>query len=168
MSNVNAWASGAVQSAVNAIRQAGARTQYILLPGESHHRDCQKKCSSATGNGWTGASTFVSSGSAAALNTVTDPIGGTSKLSMSNTYPTPIMPQSYTKTLTNPHHSLRHPPILRQRRLRHPHPMRDQPHLRRLPTPRHLAAAEQAHSPPVRNRRRVERFHVPVVRLPGV
>ena len=34
VASVQNWASGPIQSAVNAIRTAGARTQYILLPGQ--------------------------------------------------------------------------------------------------------------------------------------
>ena len=57
------WAS-AVQAAVTAIRGAGASSQMILLPG----------------NGYTGASTFVSGGSAAALAGVTNPDKSTTNL----------------------------------------------------------------------------------------
>ncbi|KAI0084686.1 endoglucanase [Irpex rosettiformis] len=56
--DINAWA-GSVQAAVTAIRQAGATSQLILLPG----------------NNWTSAETFVSNGSADALNKVTNPDG---------------------------------------------------------------------------------------------
>lgn len=62
--SLNSWA-GAVQAAVTAIRGAGASSQMILLPG----------------NGYTGASTFVSGGSAAALAGVTNPDGSTTNLS---------------------------------------------------------------------------------------
>lgn len=49
---------------MTAIRNAGATTQMILLPG----------------NNWTAASTFVSSGSLDALKTVTNPDGTTTNL----------------------------------------------------------------------------------------
>lgn len=53
-----------VQAAVTQIRQAGATSQYILLPG----------------NDWSNAATFVSSGSADALSKVTNLDGSTSNL----------------------------------------------------------------------------------------
>ncbi|EIN08978.1 endoglucanase [Punctularia strigosozonata HHB-11173 SS5] len=56
--DINLWA-GSVQAAVTAIRNAGATTQYILLPG----------------NNWTSAATFISNGSADALNKVVNPDG---------------------------------------------------------------------------------------------
>ncbi|KAI0040360.1 glycoside hydrolase family 5 protein [Auriscalpium vulgare] len=56
--DITLWA-GSVQAAVTAIRNAGATIQLILLPG----------------NNWTSAETLVSNGSAAALNTVTNPDG---------------------------------------------------------------------------------------------
>ncbi|TDL21937.1 glycoside hydrolase family 5 protein, cellulose binding module 1 [Rickenella mellea] len=56
--DINLWA-GSVQAAVTAIRNAGAKTQLILLPG----------------NNWTSAATFVSNGSADALNKVINPDG---------------------------------------------------------------------------------------------
>lgn len=52
-----------VQAAVNAIRAAGAKTQYILLPG----------------TGWTGGGSFISTNEPN-LSKVTDPVGGTSLL----------------------------------------------------------------------------------------
>jgi endoglucanase len=52
--DITAWA-GSVQTAVTAIRTAGATSQMILLPG----------------NDWTSAATFVSDGIAAELSTVT-------------------------------------------------------------------------------------------------
>jgi endoglucanase len=61
--DINLWA-GSVQAAVTAIRQAGATTQLILLPG----------------NNWTSAQTFVSNGSGAALLTVVNPDGSTTGL----------------------------------------------------------------------------------------
>ncbi|KDQ55186.1 glycoside hydrolase family 5 protein [Jaapia argillacea MUCL 33604] len=61
--DINLWA-GSVQAAVTAIRQAGATTQMILLPG----------------NNWTSAQTFISNGSGAALLTVTNPDGTTTNL----------------------------------------------------------------------------------------
>ncbi|KAI5118495.1 hypothetical protein M0805_003995 [Coniferiporia weirii] len=61
--DINLWA-GSVQAAVTAIRQAGATSQIILLPG----------------NDWTSAETFVSNGSADALNTVTNPDGSITNL----------------------------------------------------------------------------------------
>lgn len=64
--SLNSWV-GAVQAAVTAIRGAGASSQMILLPG----------------NGYTGALTFVSGGSAAALAGVTNPGGSTDNLSIS-------------------------------------------------------------------------------------
>ncbi|KAG8534064.1 uncharacterized protein KY384_000907 [Bacidia gigantensis] len=60
--DMGAWAK-TCQDAVNAIRQSGG-TGKILLPG----------------NVYTAAGAFVSSGSAAALATVTDPSGGTENL----------------------------------------------------------------------------------------
>ncbi|EGN97356.1 glycoside hydrolase family 5 protein [Serpula lacrymans var. lacrymans S7.3] len=59
------WA-GTVQAAVTAIRQAGATSQLVLLPGDN----------------WTSAATFVSGGSADALNNVTNPDGSTTGLIM--------------------------------------------------------------------------------------
>lgn len=56
--DINLWA-GSVQAAVTAIRQAGATSQLILLPG----------------NDYTSAGTFISNGSADALNKVTNPDG---------------------------------------------------------------------------------------------
>jgi endoglucanase len=56
--DITAWANS-VQAAVTAIRNAGATTQMILLPG----------------NNFTSAATFVSNGSAAALSNVTNPDG---------------------------------------------------------------------------------------------
>ncbi|KAF7303595.1 Glycoside hydrolase family 5 protein [Mycena indigotica] len=61
--DIVAWAAS-VQAAVTAIRNAGATTQLILLPG----------------NNWTSAETFVSNGSAAALAKVVNPDGTTSNL----------------------------------------------------------------------------------------
>ena len=63
MPSLNSWA-GSVQAAVTAIRGAGATSQMILLPGD----------------GYTGASTFVSGGSAAALAGVTNPDKSTTNL----------------------------------------------------------------------------------------
>lgn len=59
------WATS-VQAAVTAIRKAGATSQLILLPG----------------NNWTSAETFVSNGSADALNKVTNPDGSVTGLIM--------------------------------------------------------------------------------------
>lgn len=56
--DITTWATS-VQAAVTAIRNAGATTQMILLPG----------------NNFTSAATFVSNGSAAALSGVTNPDG---------------------------------------------------------------------------------------------
>ena len=53
--SISTWAA-TVQESVNAIRRAGATSQMILLPG----------------NGWTGAATFISSGSLAALLPITN------------------------------------------------------------------------------------------------
>ncbi|KAF8970192.1 endoglucanase [Flammula alnicola] len=61
--DINLWAQS-VQAAVTAIRDAGATSQIILLPG----------------NNWTSAETFVSNGSGAALLTVTNPDGSTTNL----------------------------------------------------------------------------------------
>ena len=61
--DMNAWA-GSVQAAVTAIRQAGASSQIILLPG----------------NDYTSAGSFVSDGSAAALGKITNPDGSTTNL----------------------------------------------------------------------------------------
>ncbi|KAM0802149.1 glycoside hydrolase superfamily, partial [Usnea florida] len=60
---LGSWATS-VQAAVTAIRKAGATTQMILLPG----------------NGYTGASTFVSGGSAAILAGITNLDGSTDNL----------------------------------------------------------------------------------------
>lgn len=56
--NINTWAA-TVQTVVTAIRNAGATTQLILLPG----------------NDYTSAQDFVSNGSAAALSQVKNPDG---------------------------------------------------------------------------------------------
>lgn len=61
--DVWAWATS-VQSAVTSIRNAGATSQMILLPG----------------TGYTAAGSFVSSGSAAALSTVKNPNDSTTNL----------------------------------------------------------------------------------------
>ena len=61
--SMTTWAT-TVQAAVTAIRKAGATTQHILLPG----------------NGYTSAGSFVSSGSAAALEKVTNLDGSTDLL----------------------------------------------------------------------------------------
>ncbi|GJJ15417.1 hypothetical protein Clacol_009694 [Clathrus columnatus] len=61
--DIGLWAQS-VQAAVTAIREAGATTQMILLPG----------------NDWTSAATYVSDGSAAALINVTNPDGSTDNL----------------------------------------------------------------------------------------
>ncbi|KAJ7098283.1 carbohydrate-binding module family 1 protein/Glycoside hydrolase family 5 protein [Mycena epipterygia] len=61
--DINLWA-GSVQAAVTAIRNAGATTQIILLPG----------------NNWTSAATFVSNGSADALKKVVNPDGSVTNL----------------------------------------------------------------------------------------
>ncbi|KAL8812093.1 MAG: hypothetical protein Q9200_001297 [Gallowayella weberi] len=61
--DIKRWAQ-TCQTVVNAIRKAGASDHYILLPG----------------NGYTSAGSFVSSGSAAALQTVKDADGSTEKL----------------------------------------------------------------------------------------
>ncbi|EUC43585.1 glycoside hydrolase family 5 protein [Bipolaris oryzae ATCC 44560] len=63
--DIGRWAT-TVQAAVTAIRQAGAKNNMILLPGQ----------------GYTSAETFVSSGSAAALNKVKNPDGSTTNLIM--------------------------------------------------------------------------------------
>jgi len=61
--DINAWATS-VQAAVTAIRNAGATTQMILLPG----------------NNWTSAATFISNGSADALKKVVNPDGSVTNL----------------------------------------------------------------------------------------
>lgn len=61
--DITIWAAS-VQAAVTAIRQAGATSQLILMPG----------------NNWTSAGTFVSSGSADALSKVTNPDGSIDNL----------------------------------------------------------------------------------------
>ncbi|KAG9042091.1 hypothetical protein FS837_011362 [Tulasnella sp. UAMH 9824] len=61
--DINIWAA-TVQAVVTAIRNAGATSQIILLPG----------------NNWTSAQTFVSSGSAAALSQVKNPDGSITNL----------------------------------------------------------------------------------------
>jgi endoglucanase len=63
--DINKWAQ-TVQAVVTAIRGAGAKKNIILMPGQ----------------GFTSAETFVSSGSAAALNTVKNPDGTTDNLIM--------------------------------------------------------------------------------------
>lgn len=63
--DIKAWAA-TVQVVVTAIRNAGAASNIILLPG----------------NGFTSAETFVSSGSAAALAEVKNPDGGIDGLVM--------------------------------------------------------------------------------------
>lgn len=61
--DINAWAT-TVQAAVTAIRNAGATSQIILLPG----------------NAYTSAQQFISNGSAAALSTVKNPDGSITNL----------------------------------------------------------------------------------------
>lgn len=61
--DINAWAT-TVQAAVTAIRNAGATSQIILLPG----------------NDYTSAGAFISNGSAAALSTVKNPDGSITNL----------------------------------------------------------------------------------------
>ncbi|KAF5318450.1 hypothetical protein D9619_010686 [Psilocybe cf. subviscida] len=61
--DINRWGVS-VQAAVTAIRNAGATSQIILLPG----------------NNWTSAQTFVSNGSGAALLKVTNPDGSVTGL----------------------------------------------------------------------------------------
>ncbi|KIJ63194.1 glycoside hydrolase family 5 protein [Hydnomerulius pinastri MD-312] len=63
--DIYTWA-GSVQAAVTAIRSTGATSQIILLPG----------------NNYTSAETFISSGSAAALNMVRNPDGTITNLVM--------------------------------------------------------------------------------------
>lgn len=63
--SITTWA-GSVQAAVTAIREAGATSQYILLPGDNY----------------TSAEQFVSGGSADALNVVTNPDGSKTGLIM--------------------------------------------------------------------------------------
>ncbi|PVI06000.1 glycoside hydrolase family 5 protein [Periconia macrospinosa] len=63
--DIKTWAA-TVQEVVTAIRNAGATTNIILLPG----------------NNWTSAETYVSSGSAEALAAVKNPDGTTSNLIM--------------------------------------------------------------------------------------
>ncbi|KAJ7097054.1 carbohydrate-binding module family 1 protein/Glycoside hydrolase family 5 protein [Mycena belliarum] len=61
--NISTWAAS-VQAVVTAIRNAGATTQMILLPG----------------NDWTSAAQFISNGSGAALMKVVNPDGSTKNL----------------------------------------------------------------------------------------
>ncbi|KAJ7484854.1 carbohydrate-binding module family 1 protein/Glycoside hydrolase family 5 protein, partial [Mycena galericulata] len=61
--NIETWA-GSVQAAVTAIRNAGATSQMILLPG----------------NDYTSAQTFISDGSGPALSNVTNPDGSFTNL----------------------------------------------------------------------------------------
>ncbi|KZS93371.1 cellulase [Sistotremastrum niveocremeum HHB9708] len=61
--SITTWAQ-TVQAVVTAIRQAGATSQMILLPG----------------NDWTSAAAYISDGSAAALGAVTNPDGSTTNL----------------------------------------------------------------------------------------
>ena len=63
--DMNRWAES-VQVSVTAIRNAGAASHYILLPG----------------NVYTGAQTFIKSGSLAALNNVKNPDGSVTNLIM--------------------------------------------------------------------------------------
>src|SRR4051812_39575209 len=65
MQDIKAWAA-TVQTVVTAIRNAGATNNLILLPG----------------NNFTSAEAFVSSGSAEALATVTNPDGSSTNLIM--------------------------------------------------------------------------------------
>lgn len=62
LTSVSTWADS-VQAAVNAIRAAGATSQYLLLPGSS----------------WSSAQALPTE-AGPYLVKVTDPIGGTSKL----------------------------------------------------------------------------------------
>lgn len=62
MPSITTWAA-TVQAAVTAIRQAGATSQYILLPG----------------NDYTSAGAYVSDGSLDALKKVTNLDGSTTK-----------------------------------------------------------------------------------------
>ncbi|KAL7807423.1 endoglucanase EG-II [Trichoderma gracile] len=61
--NINTWAA-TVQEVVTAIRNAGATSQFISLPG----------------NDWQSAAAFISDGSAAALSQITNPDGSTTNL----------------------------------------------------------------------------------------
>ncbi len=61
--SITTWAA-TVQAVVTAIRNAGATSQFISLPG----------------NGWQSAGTVISDGSAAALSTVKNPDGSTTNL----------------------------------------------------------------------------------------
>lgn len=61
--NINTWAA-TVQAVVTAIRNAGATSQFISLPG----------------NDWQSAGSVISDGSAAALSTVKNPDGSTTNL----------------------------------------------------------------------------------------
>ena len=61
--SITTWAA-TVQKVVTAIRQAGATSQFISLPG----------------NDWQSAAAFISDGSAAALSTVKNPDGSTTNL----------------------------------------------------------------------------------------
>lgn len=61
--NISTWAA-TVQAVVTAIRNAGATSQFISLPG----------------NGWQSAGTVISDGSAAALSAVKNPDGSTTNL----------------------------------------------------------------------------------------
>ncbi|KAJ8062223.1 hypothetical protein OCU04_008775 [Sclerotinia nivalis] len=63
MPNITTWAAS-VQAAVTAIRQAGATSTMLLLPGSDY----------------TSAGSFISDGSAAALSKVTNPDGTTTNL----------------------------------------------------------------------------------------
>lgn len=63
LSSIDTWAE-TVQAVVTAIREAGATSQYILLPGTDY----------------TSAASFIDNGSGAALMTVTNPDGTTDKL----------------------------------------------------------------------------------------
>ncbi|KAL7932825.1 carbohydrate-binding module family 1 [Trichoderma chlorosporum] len=61
--NISTWAT-TVQAVVTAIRNAGATSQFVSLPG----------------NDWQSAGAFISDGSAAALSAITNPDGSTTNL----------------------------------------------------------------------------------------
>lgn len=85
---IGPWAE-TVQAAVTAIRNAGATTQMILLPGQHcsplivfplTHRSPIHSRFPRLGNDWTSSGASVSDGSAAALLKVTNPSGDTKGL----------------------------------------------------------------------------------------
>ena len=76
---MSTWAQ-TVQLVVTAIRQAGATSQMILLPGSEYVSMIFKNKQYAKRDSYTSAGTYISDGSAAALAAVTNPDGTTTNL----------------------------------------------------------------------------------------